>query len=148
MGDLTRNLKREKSRLNQYREIRSSKELHIWFICAHWGFCKIQNRSMTYPLLKNSSRPKVFCKRAMLNKSLKWTEKHGYGVFFFSKFVITSVLQNNFFEACNFVKNGHRLRYFPVNFTTFSKTPFLQNTSRLLILRYVTLAKYALLVEF
>ena len=126
--------KTEKSRLNQYRGIRSSKQLQIASVCAHRVFHKIENSSTTYPLLKNSIHPRVFCKKAILNKLLKLTKKCRLWSFFSVKFVSTGVLWNSFFEkkACNFAKNGHHLKYFPVNFTTFSRTQFLQNTPRLL----------------
>ena len=39
-------------------------------------------------------------------------------------------------QACNFIKKRIQYRYFPVNFAKFLRTPFLQNTSSRLLLKF------------
>ena len=51
----------------------------------------------------------------------------------------TPVLESFFWwifkpEACNFIKKGTPTKVFPANFVKFSRTPFLQNTSRRILL--------------
>ena len=77
-----------------------------------------------------SSRPKMFCKKGVLEDLAKFTGKHLCQSLFFNK---VSVLRpaGVFFYRC-----------FPVNFVKFLRTPFSQNTFGRLLLFIVTLALF------
>ena len=58
-----------------------------------------------------------------------------------------SLFLNNLQASCNFVKKRLQHRTFPVNFAKFPKTPFLQNTSRRLLLYAYVFMRISLFVE-
>ena len=82
------------------------------------------------------SRPEVFCKKGVLWNFSKFTGKHLYQSLFFNRVAglraVTS-LKKRLWHRC-----------FPISFAKFLKTPFLQNTSRRLLL-YGTSRFFAIL---
>ena len=77
-----------------------------------------------------SSRPKVFCKAGVLKNFAKFTEKHLWQSLFFKKVAglrPAALLKKRLWHRC-----------FPVNFRKFLRTPFLQVTSRRLLLYILT----------
>ena len=71
----------------------------------------------------------------------------------FAKFIGKQKCQSLFLnkikpEACNFIKKRPWHRYFPVNFAKFLRTPFLQNTSGQLFLRWNKTKCLPLLIAF
>ena len=71
----------------------------------------------------------VFCKKALLRNSTKFTGKHVWQSLFFNKVAglrPATLLKKRLWHRC-----------FPVNFVKFLRTPFLRNTSRLLLLSII-----------
>ena len=77
--------------------------------------------------------PEVFCKKGVLRNFAKFKGKHLCQSLFFNKVVGL--------RPATLLKKRLWHRHFPVNFMKFPRTPFLQNTSRqlLLILQKMTL---------
>ena len=84
---------------------------------------------LLYIAMVRSSLPEVFCKKGDLRNFVKCTEKHLCQSLFFNK-----VADLN--PAILFKKRDWH-KCFTVNFTKFLRTPFLQNTSGLLLLKFV-----------
>ena len=80
--------------------------LYLWAVI---GF--VSNRLLRYHIQKQP--PELLCKKCVLRNFAIFTGK----------------------QACNFIKKETRHRCFPVNFTKFLRTPFLQNTSGRLLLK-------------
>ena len=74
-----------------------------------------------------SSRPEVFCKKVVLRNFAKFTGKHLCQSIFFNK--VAGL------RAANLFKKRLWHRCFPMNFVKFLRAPFLQNTSRQLLLK-------------
>ena len=73
--------------------------------------------------------PNVFCNRRCIQRFRKiYSKKHLYQNLFFSKVT--------FLRPVTLLKRRHWHKCFPVNFLKFLRTPFLQNTSRRLLLYF------------
>ena len=86
------------------------------------NLCRISH-THTYLFLHNSrsSRPEVFCKKAVIRNSTKFTGNHLRQSLFFNKVAglrPAALLKKRLWNRC-----------FSVNFARFLRTPFLQNTS-------------------
>ena len=92
-------------------------------------FVKIVTSKETTPLLRRfrSSHRGCSVKGVFLEISQKSQE---------NTCVRVSFLINCMPQACNFIKKEALVQCFPVNFAKFLRTPFLQNTSRRLLLTF------------
>ena len=72
--------------------------------------------------------PGMFCEKGLLKNFTKFTEKHLCRSLIFNKVAGR--------RSTTLLKRGIQRSSFPVMFATLSKTPFLENTSRRLLLRY------------
>ena len=72
--------------------------------------------------------PKRFCIAGVFRNFLKLTGKHPCQNLFFSKVTVLS--------PATLLKRRLWHKFFPVNFSKFLRTPFLQNTSRRLLLYF------------
>ena len=93
---------------------------------TQWNTDDSLSQSIIFGPLFRSSRPEVFCKKSVLKNFTKFTGKHLCQRLFFNK--VAGL------RAATLLKKRHWQRCFPVNFTKFIRTPFLQNTSGRLLL--------------
>ena len=94
--------------------------LHEYFFCNDYCNCWIEfwiPDCILAITFETVSRPEVFCKRYIRKNFAKFTGKHLWQSFFFNKIVL------------DLQKKRLWYRCFPVNFTKFLRTTFLQNTS-------------------
>ena len=87
---------------------------------------KILNRPITKFLNSQKQPPEVFHKKGLVRNFAKFTGKHLCQRLFFNK--VTGL------RPVTLLKKSLWHRCFPVNFTKFLRTAFLQNTSRRLLL--------------
>ena len=81
----------------------------------------------------------MFYKKSILENSAKFTGKHLYQSLFFNKVEGLS--------PATLIKKRLWHRCFPVNFMKFLRTPFLQNTSRLLLKTAVSFTEARLILK-
>ena len=83
-----------------------------------------------------SSRPEIFLKKGVLRNFAKFTGNHLCQRLFFNKVAGLRLIFDEVagLRPATLLKKSLWHRYFPVNFAKFLRTPFLQSTSRRLIL--------------
>ena len=82
-------------------------------------YLPVHLRNQQETLLRNNvrnSRPKLFCKKGVLNNFAKFTRKHLCWILFFNKVTVL--------RPATVLKKRLQYRCFPVNFGKFSRTTF------------------------
>ena len=104
---------------------RKKKKIMINFIC-YFLFFLVKTNSKKH-IMNRSSRPEVFCKKAVLRNFAKFTGKqHLCHSLFFNKVA--------HLKAATFLKKRLWNKCFPVNFVKFLRTPFLTKQLQWLLL--------------
>ena len=99
--------------------------------------CCGRNSQSLNAIKHGSSRPEMFRKKGVLRNFTKFTGKHPCQSLFLNKVAVCASLFLNKvagIRPATLLRKGLWHRCFPVNFAKFLRTPFLQNTSRQLLL--------------
>ena len=94
-----------------------------YFQCSFQIYVNCESVTKCNNKRNRSSHPELFCKKGVLGSFTKFTGKHLSQSVFFKSLRPGTLLKKRLWHRC-----------FPVNFVTFLRTPFQQNTSERLLL--------------